>query len=148
MIYCDGITCPTGSTVCIVSKKTFGDLTSYKYIRWCGDDSGKMFCRFVSNKVFKKKSWNLAGATLNSVEEELPNPYPGTVINTVSTYGGNIVLSDEEREKIDAEMKKIAEDTAKYWKKFEEDTTNYWKQWTSDFTDNMQKAFPPGFPFN
>lgn len=70
-----------------------------------------------------------------NVEQQLPNPLPGTVINSISQFGGT--LSEEERQKLE----KMAEDQNKYW-----------EQWTVDFNKNMQEtmqnAFRPGFPFN
>ncbi|XP_037044226.1 uncharacterized protein LOC119080102 [Bradysia coprophila] len=126
---CDGLICPEGSTSCIVSQKTFGDLTQYKYVRICTDEFG--------------------GPT-DSKTEELDNPSPGTVINTISLYGGNRELTEAERkeirdqiDKMVAETDQIVKDAADYVK----ETTNYWNNWTSDFTANMKKKFPPGFPF-
>lgn len=87
--------------------------------------------------VFTIKLRNIAGLSTKYVEQELPNPIPGTIIDSISSYGGNRALSDEEKKKLEASIEKMVKEQKQYWQK-----------WTSDFYANMRKRFPPGFPFN
>lgn len=68
-------------------------------------------------------------------EEELPNPNPGTKMNSISQVGGT--MTEEDKERLNSIVK---------------EQEQHWKQWTFDFNNNMkqtmEKAFPPGFPFN
>lgn len=75
----------------------------------------------------------LPGRIDENVEQELPNPYPGTSINSVTTIGGSSsvgTLNDEEKQK------------------FKENFIEQEKQFASNLEDIIKKAFPTGFPFN
>lgn len=142
-IHCDGITCPAGSTTCIVSKKTFGNITSYKYIRLCTNASGKI-TQFLCY-IFRIIKIYSTGAVTHKVEKELPNPNPGMAINSYSLSSGD--LTEEERKELDANIKNMAQDTDKIVHETAEKINRETEQWTKDFKEKLEKQFQPGFPF-
>lgn len=100
-------------------RKTFGDASFFKYERVCGDANGKMFFLVLWSRAKLNRKF-FSGVETYRTEKTLPNPHPGTVIDSVSNYGGN--LTDEEKQRMANEA--------------------------ADIEAQMRNIFRPGFPFN
>ncbi|XP_037044211.1 uncharacterized protein LOC119080093 isoform X1 [Bradysia coprophila] len=113
---CDGLICPDNSSSCIISKKTFGDLSKYKYVRICTDEFGvptdsKTDELENPSPGTEMNTISAYGVPTDSKIDELENPSPGTEMSTVSLYSENQELTEAESEETQEEIGDTVQET-------------------------------------